>query len=146
MLYNSEGDNQKAEKTLKQAVAVIPEDGRLHYSLGLLLAEEERLAEASEHLGKAAQLLPDRARVQYNYALTLQHLGKRSEAESALLQAHHVDSMDPGIVNALIILYMQEKRWQDALGFAEKLRMLLPEEPGVQQLINQIQGNLATLP
>jgi hypothetical protein len=38
----------------------IPGIGELQYSLGLLLAEDKRLAEAVTSLRKAARLLPDR--------------------------------------------------------------------------------------
>jgi predicted CXXCH cytochrome family protein len=67
-LYNQIGRNADAERVFVEAVGRAPSNGDLHYSLGLLLAEEKRLNESAEELGKAAVLLPDRPRVQYNYA------------------------------------------------------------------------------
>src|SRR5213080_5016610 len=66
-----------------------PTRGELHYSLGLLLGEEERLPEAAAALGRAADLMPARARVRYNEALALQRLGRRADAEAAFVKAEH---------------------------------------------------------
>jgi predicted CXXCH cytochrome family protein len=138
-LYNQMNRNGEAERVLRDGIQHVPNQGELYYSLGLLLAEERRLEEAAGELGKAAELLPHRARVRYNYALALQHLGRRAEAETALLQAYQTDSRDPGIVHALAIFYAQQQQWERALPYAQKLIELAPGEPGPRQLMQQIQ-------
>jgi tetratricopeptide (TPR) repeat protein len=102
------------------------------------LAEEQRLDEAAEALGKAAQLLPNRARVHYNYGLTLQHLERRPEAETALLKAHDIAPQDGRVLQALAILYIQAQRWDRAATYAEQLARLFPNAPGPQQMLLQI--------
>jgi Flp pilus assembly protein TadD len=89
-------------------------------------------------LAKAAQLLPENHRVRYNYALALRHLGKNDAALSEMLNAYKLDQSDPGIVQALAIFYMQEKKWEQALAYAEKLVALAPGVPGPEQMVKQI--------
>ena len=138
-LYNQDGRNGAAEALLTDAIAGVPAAGELHYSLGLLLAEEQRLEEAADSLGRAAALLPERARVHYNHGLALQQLGRMDEAERPLLEALRVNPRDPGVSQALAIFYLQRQDWEAARLHAERLRDLLPGQPGPQQLINQIQ-------
>jgi tetratricopeptide (TPR) repeat protein len=137
-LYNQVGKNMLAEEMLREAIRAAPDQGEIYYSLGLLLAEEERLAEATELLGNAVRLLPGRARIRYNYALALQQLGRPEESVNVLLRANRTDPRDPDIVYALTIFYYQQENWERALFFGQKLSQLLPNEPGPAQLLRQI--------
>ncbi len=142
-LLNQLGRNAEAEKQLREVVRMEPGYGEGHYSLGLLLAEDpRRLGEALESLSRAVSLLPGHARAQYNYALALQHAGRAGEAESVLHKAHELDPRSPDIVNALVIYYMQRQQWRQAYDFAEKLAVLVPADPGVRQLLSQLQQRL----
>ena len=142
-LYNRMGRNADAERVLREGVQWTPEQGELHYSLGLLLAEDRRLAEAAEALGQAARLLPDRARVRYNHALALQQLGRRREAEAALLAAHRLDQGDPQIVYALAVLFAREELWARALAYAQRLVALTPQDPAARQLVERLERQRA---
>jgi predicted CXXCH cytochrome family protein len=137
-LYNGMGRNAEAERVLGEALERAPDQGELHYSLGLLLAEEQRLDAAAASLARAAELLPGRARVRYNLALALQHLGRRAEAEAALLDAHRIDARDPDVLQALAILYAQRGELEEARYWAEKLVALAPGAPGPLQLLRRI--------
>jgi Flp pilus assembly protein TadD len=110
----------------------------------LLLAEGQRLEEAVVVLEKAAALLPERARVQYNYALALQHLGRRGEAEKALLAARALDQRDPAVARALAILYLQQGHWDEALVHATALAALAPEDPESRSLVRRIESARAS--
>ena len=140
--YNQQGRNAEAEQVLREAIERSPDEGELRYSLGLLLAEEQRLEEAADSLGRAATLMPSRARVRYNYALALQHLGRRIEAERELLKAHRTNPSDQSIVHALAIFYIQGRRLDQALFYAEKLVELNPNTPGPRQLVEQIRSQM----
>jgi tetratricopeptide (TPR) repeat protein len=144
VLYSEMGRNADAERVLRDAMARAPEEGELHYSLGLLLAEEQRLDEAAVVLERAAALLPARARVQYNYALALQHLGRRAEAERALLAAHALDQRDPAVTRALAIFYLQQRHWDEALVHATALAALAPDDPESQSLVRRIESARAS--
>jgi tetratricopeptide (TPR) repeat protein len=138
-LNNRTGRNKEAEHQFREIIKLEPENGEAYYSLGLLLAEMKRLDEAVNALEKAVHLNPDQARMRYNYALALQHLGKRSNAEKELLGAYAIETQNPGIVNALAIFYIQEQQWEKALPYAEKLVQLVPDAPGPDQMLRQIQ-------
>ncbi|MEZ4763618.1 MAG: tetratricopeptide repeat protein [Calditrichia bacterium] len=112
----------------------------MHYSLGLLLAEEKRLDEAAAELRRATELLPESSRVYYNYALALQHLGQLDLAEIALLKAHQLNQKDLRIIYAIAILYIQQNQLDNAEIFAQQLAGLLPSEPGAQQLLQEIRN------
>jgi Flp pilus assembly protein TadD len=99
----------------------------------------QRLEEAAASLEQAARLLPTRARVRYNHGLALQHLGRRPEAETALLGAHKLAPADTGILQAVIIFYTRERQWDQAETYAEQLVRWYPQAPGPQRLLQQIQ-------
>lgn len=139
-LYNAQGRNAEADRLLAEALSLAPNEGELHYSMGLLLAEMSRLDEAAVYLQRASELLPGRARVFYNYGLLLQHQNRRAEAEAALEQAHRIDERDAGILQALIILYLQEQRIGEARPYAEKLLALEPDNPELQAWVAGILG------
>ena len=106
------------------------------------MAEEKKLPEAAEALGKAETLLPERPWVRYDYALGLQHLGREGGAERKLLQAHKMQSRDAQSLYALAVLTMQDRQWTRALSCAEALAELAPCQPGPRQVIEQIQKEL----
>ena len=137
--YNSIGENKLAEKVLRDGIALVPDNGELYYSLGLLLAEMERLDDAADMLGKAVDLFPDRVRVRYNYAITLQHLDRRFEAATQLRKTYQLDRNNPDIVYALVIFHVQLKQWQDALPYAQRLVELVPKAQGPQKMLQDIQ-------
>jgi predicted CXXCH cytochrome family protein len=139
-LYNQLGRNADAETEFRAAIEQAPDNGDLHYSLGLLLAEEKRLNESAEELGKAAKLMPDRPRVQYNYALALQQSGKMKKAEGHLLGAYQLNSQDPDVVNALVLFYVQQEKWNQALPYAQALVRLTPGAPEPLQMLKRIEA------
>ena len=138
-LYNRQGLNNEAETTLRNGLDRTPNEGELHYSLGLLLAELQRLDEAMESLRRAADLIPTRARVRYNYGLALQQLGRVNEAEAALIIASQIDPTDTDILVALAKLLMSQAAWDRARHYTQVLLELNPGAPEVQQLFNEIQ-------
>ena len=138
-LYNSQGRNDEAEVMLRAGIEQVPEEGELHYSLGLLLVEMERVEEATVSLGRAADLVTDRARPRYNYGLALQQLGRLDDAEAALIQAHDIDSEDSDVLVALVNLLMARSEWERARDHALTLRRLNPTASGPQRLLNEIQ-------
>ena len=116
MLEHEQGNNAVAEKLYREVIAQEPKWEQGFFSLGLLLAEDEnRLPEATEALGKAAELAPANARMQYNYGLALQRLGKPAEAEKYLLAADKLAPDTFDFMNALAILFAQQRKWDQAL-------------------------------
>jgi tetratricopeptide (TPR) repeat protein len=149
-LYNQLDRNADAEDVLvggiRRTTEEGPDLGELHYSLGLLLAEEQRYEEADDHLALASELLPGRARVRYNRALLLQQLDREAQAESVLREAHELAPRDADIIYALAVFYAQRGAWSQALPYAEDLKKLAPEAPGPRQLLQQIRERVSSEP
>ena len=130
ILYDQLHDKRAAERVLREAIALAPKLADGYYSLALLLAEDrDRLAEAAELLGTAADLDPSRGRVLYNYGLALQQLGRTRDAERALRAANEREPTSTDILHALAILYVAEKRWDEARWCAEELVRVDPNNP-----------------
>ena len=69
-LLSGQGRNEEAEKFLRESVHLQPTWGQIHYSLGLLLAEDRaRLSEAIRSLERAAGFMPENPRVTYNLGI-----------------------------------------------------------------------------
>jgi tetratricopeptide (TPR) repeat protein len=141
-LLNRLQRNEEALALLHEALERAPEDGEIHYSLGLLLAEEGQLDAAELQLGKAAALLPGRARVRYNRGLALQRLGRGQEAEAELLAAVEGLPEDRDVLHALVTLYAQANEWERALPYA---RTLVEHYPGAgpRALLLRVEDEIA---
>jgi Flp pilus assembly protein TadD len=70
-LYRSRGNETEAEKVLRQATKVIPDDAHAHHALGLSLVRQKRTTESIEELHKASTLNPNNARYAYVYVVAL---------------------------------------------------------------------------
>jgi tetratricopeptide (TPR) repeat protein len=140
MLCDQQGRKGEAEQQFRKVIELEPELADAHYSLGLLLAEnEQRLEEASGFLAEAARLAPKNPRIHYNYGLALQKLGRADEAEKALIAALKLSPASTEFLHALAILYAQQKQWGPARSCAEQLIRLEPRNPQWQALLELIQ-------
>lgn len=141
-LYNSQGRNIEAEATFRKIISIDAGNGEAYYSLGLLLAEVGKGNDSESALSKAAQLLPDRPRVRYNHALSLKHLGRDVEALKAMQQVVTLNTIDPMMVYVLTTWLVEDKRYNEALPWAEKLVVMLPnDDDGAKRLLVYIRNN-----
>jgi Flp pilus assembly protein TadD len=119
-----------------------PEIYEVHYSLGLLLAEEKKYAEATNYLKQAAKGMPDRARIHYNLGLLLQHLKKDSDAEAALLKAQELEPDNLDYLYALAEFYLKRKKLQQARSIAKEMVARHPTQRIGHDILNLIEKNL----
>lgn len=141
--YNNIHRNDDAEQVLQEGIKRTPTQGELYYSLGLLLAEKNHLQDASNALAQAVKLLPTQTRIRYNYALTLQQLGERKKAEQELLTLTRLEPNNLNFIYAIAVFYSQDKMWDKALEWANKLEELNPGNSQIQQFVLQIKSNTA---
>lgn len=78
------GNNEAAEKALRQAVAIDPNHAEARYSLGFVLAHLGRPAEAKPELEAAVKLSPDSSKARFQLASVLRTLGLKDEANHEL--------------------------------------------------------------
>jgi len=157
MLYGLQGRPAEAEKEFREVVDLLSEQtaqrrrrshdvadlehtmSEVRYSLGLLLAEDEkRLEEAAGELAQAIRFSPNNARIHYNYGLALQRLKRLDEAEQSLKTACKLASGDPDHLHALTILYSQQKRWANAIMCAEELVRQHPGNPQMRAVLDYV--------
>ncbi|MFT3868511.1 MAG: cytochrome c3 family protein [Nibricoccus sp.] len=81
------GDQGRAEYWMRQSVTRDPQLDRGWYNLGLLLAQQENLAEAAEALSRAEQLRPESPDYSYALATVLARKGDRAGALAAVQRA-----------------------------------------------------------
>ena len=127
------------QPSIRTQVAIAPQDGRLHYSLALVLGEQEKFQEAVEEFRRADELLPASPTLQINLGGALQRLGLLTEAEAELLEAYALAPLDLRVLQALIGFYGEASKWQKALGYAKVMADLLPEDRRVAQMLQHIE-------
>ena len=141
-LESALGQGDRAEDVLRSGLEDLPQEGELHYSLGLLLAQKGDRSGSAAALGEAASLMPDRPRVQYNHGLAEQHLGHVERAAAAFQKASEMEPLNPTFLRALTILYAQNGRWLEADGFARRLAEVGADSPENRALFRRIQSEL----
>jgi tetratricopeptide (TPR) repeat protein len=142
MLFNQQGNNDRAEVLLREVVEAHPELHEAAYSLGLLLAETKHYAEAAVFLEKATQGMPERSRVHYNLGLLLQHLKRDSEAEAALTRALELEPDNMDYLYALADFYMKRGQWKKAEDIAKQMVANHPDHPMGQKLLKSLRRHL----
>ncbi|MEJ6654622.1 MAG: tetratricopeptide repeat protein [Pseudomonas sp.] len=71
-LLRSQGREKAAERLLRDALELMPEEGLLHYALGLSLVRQQQRDDALEHFRKAWRLSPEDPRTGYILAVALE--------------------------------------------------------------------------
>ncbi|MBI2219328.1 MAG: tetratricopeptide repeat protein [Candidatus Rokubacteria bacterium] len=136
-LHDAAGRVSAAESVLREGLRRAPDSGELRYSLGLVLAEQQRFVDAAEELGKAVRLMPRDARVRYNQGLALQRLGRRPAA-AALLEAYRLDPADPQIVHAVAAWYLAHGDHAHAELYAKRLADLVPGDAAARDFLDRV--------
>ena len=125
----NEGQPQAAERYLRRAIALQPDNARFHCHLGILLMRLNEYAKAEEALKRSAQLKPD-------YALPHYELGKlrvnSKQWKEAGQQFESTIAADPGFTSA----YYQLARVYAKLGESEKAERMLADFKRLHQKEN----------
>lgn len=126
------GSDQDAEKWLKEAVRINPEDSRAEYQLATLYRKEGRQKEANEAFQKSKQNMADsdrRSQLKGECAEELDR-GTTDQATSACEQLNNPN--DAELLTALGILYGQHGQLEKALPPLERAAELAPKQPQMQ--------------
>ena len=138
ILYNSQGDNARAETLLREVMTQNPESYETAYSLGLLLAEMGKVEDSATYLGIAAKGMPDYGRVQYNYALALLKLKDYEQGAGQLHKALAVEPRNREFFATLVDLYLKSGQVGQAVMLAQGLLQNDSEHPAALEFLDKI--------
>ncbi len=137
-LYRALGREADGESVLRAALATSPKDAGLHYALGLALVRLKRSDDALGELRKATELDPGQARYAYVYAVALHSAGHGPDSIAALKENLVRHPGDRDTLSALISFSRDSGDISSALEFAERLKEIAPNEPGLAALIEDL--------
>ena len=138
-LLNKRGRNKEAEKWLREAARLQPTWGQIHYSLGLLLAENpQRIPESIRSLERAAAYWQDNPRVHNNLAIAYWQNRQFDQAIHSFRSAIQLHPSNPEYLQNLVQLLSQQQRWAEAVPYAENMVQLLPENQEVMSSLSLI--------
>ncbi len=132
------GREADAEQVLRTAIVASPGDAGLHHALGLALTRLARRDEALGELRRATDLDPDRARYAYVYAVALYSAGHTQEAMDLLKSGLARHPNDRDILLALVSYSRDAGDFAAALAYAERAARLMPGDPNLAALIDQL--------
>lgn len=123
---------------LRESARIQPTWGQIHYSLGLLLAEDKaRLPEAIRSLERASGYLSQNSRVSYNLAIAYWQSNRMEEAVRSFEQSIRLQPDSPEYRQRISELLAQRGRWNEALPHIRRLVELVPTEPSFRTFLTQ---------
>jgi Flp pilus assembly protein TadD len=137
-MYRAQERDRDGEKILREAVTAVPDDAGVAYALGLLLVREKKIDEALTWLKRAAERAPENARYAYGYGVALNSTGQTNKAIDVLAGAHKRHPYDRELLYALATMSRDAGQIAAARGYAEKLTVLAPDDPGARNLYEQL--------
>ena len=140
-LQREQGAEREAEHTLREGLAVLPDDAMLHHALGLSLARSGRQPEAIRELKRAGELSSD-VRFAYAYAVALHGSGHENEAIDTLEKARGRAPRDHDVLLALTTFHRDAGRIARALQYAEQLQAYYPDDPDARALVASLRASL----
>jgi predicted CXXCH cytochrome family protein len=134
-LYRQLGRDGEGEAVLRAAITVSPREAAAHHALGLTLTRLRKSDVALSEFRRAAELGPGEARYQYVYAVALHSAGQRDEAMTVLKEGLKSHPNDRETLQALISFSRMAGDAEAALGYAERLAVIVPADRGLAGLI-----------
>lgn len=141
-LYRRTGRESEGEAVLRGAIAASPGDAAAHHALGLTLTRLKRPDEALAELRRATELAPDHPRYVYVYAVALHSGGQADQAMKILNKALEGHPGNRDVLSALFSFSRAAGDARAALGYAERLAIITPEDRNLAALIGQIKRQI----
>jgi predicted CXXCH cytochrome family protein len=134
-LYRQLDRDSDGETVLRAAIAVSPRTAAAHHALGLTLTRLKQQEAALSEFRNAAELEPGSAHYGYVYAVALHSAGKRDEAITVLKEGLKSHRSNREILQALVSFSRMAGDATGALGYAEQLAVIMPDDPQLAALI-----------
>lgn len=123
---------------LRAAITASPRDAAAHHALGLVLTRLKQPDAALAEFRRATELEPAQARYQYVLAVALNSSGQRDEAITVLKETLKSHSGNRDILLALISFSRLAGDATAALGYAEQLAAITPDDRNLAALIQEL--------
>jgi tetratricopeptide (TPR) repeat protein len=140
-LHRMQGRDDLGEAVLREAIETTPNIAEVHHALGLLLARSDRLEEALVELRRAHMLEPDLPRFAYVYAIALNAAGNPGSAVDVLEFSYRSNPYDLDVLTALVTINRDRGSREEALRYARELTSIQQNNPAVQNLLRELEGN-----
>jgi Flp pilus assembly protein TadD len=137
-IYRAKGDDAQVFEILTQALIENDQSGSLHHALGLAQIRNGERVPGIASLQQAYKLAPEAVRYAYVYAVGLHSEGQTVEALSILKEAHKRFENNPDLLLMLASVYLERDERDQAMLYARKLDQLVPDNPTVQALLQEI--------
>ncbi|KKD01301.1 tetratricopeptide repeat protein [Photobacterium halotolerans] len=137
-VYRRAGNEPQVRAVLEQALAVQPEEASVHYALAMSWVRSGSKDKALLSLKQAVDNAQEEINYLYTYGLLLQDQGQYQVASTYLHRALTQSPANPDVHYTLVQNYLMLKDYDNALYFAQQLSQLLPGNPQIQQLVQQI--------
>ncbi len=108
------GQLPRAEEILIELEQAAPEHAEIQYRLGLVLLQQQKIADAAERLERATRLAPRVPLVWLGVAQTRLQLGRREEAYEAAGRTLALAPADARVARALSMFYEQAGDFEEA--------------------------------
>lgn len=141
-LYRMQGRDTEGERLLRSALEISPRNGDVYHALGLLLVRQNRIPEAMDAFEESVKLSPDNTRYSYVYAVALNDTGKKYESIRVLEEAYKRRPTDRDVLYALINFNRENGDVPAAVGYAEKLLELSPEDPEAARILHELKETM----
>ena len=136
--YNNLNREADALQTLENGLEQVPDNADIYYEMGLLQVRLRLLSKAIVSLAKAALLAQENSHYSYVYAIAMNSYQRPDEALDILQQAYLLHPEDENILTALISINQDNKHNIEALKYAKKLLALDPDNPSLQNFVEQL--------
>ena len=137
------GREAGAERYLKTALSVMPNAAEVVYALGLLYVRTGRSADAIGQLKRAYELQPTVVTFGYGYTVGLDSLGRTGEAIKVLTDVQRARSGDREVLSALAAYEEKRGDWSAAIGWAQKLLDVRPDDPEARAAFDSLRQRAA---
>ena len=138
-LYEDSKDMVKAEKIIREGIALFPRNTDLHYALGTILEKVNRFEESIQSMEKVLSLDPQNADalnfIGYSYADRGMRL---DQAEQMIVQALKIKPDNGYILDSLGWVYFKKNQYTKALNQLKRALELLPDDPNIIEHLGDV--------
>lgn len=134
------GQPRAAQSVLEEGLEKATEPADLHHSLGLFKVRQGDMAGAVPSLQRAATMHPGIPRYGYVLAVALHDTGQREESLIVLEEVLKEHTWENNCLQAHVMYALESGDPKRALGSAQKLVQLAPQNPQAQQWLATIQA------